>query len=55
MKRLKHVELKEESRVLLNQARAILLDSDPAIGRLTDDKVIRLALINYVKGVKYGK
>lgn len=40
--------LKEDTRVLLNKARAIFLNKNPEMNKATDDNVIHAALTNYV-------
>jgi hypothetical protein len=47
--KLKHVELKEETRMQLNMAKSILIQNDPSIKKLTDDYVIRLVLIDFLQ------
>lgn len=47
---VKHAKLSEETRVLLNKAKARLLKDDPQVGRATDDLTIQRALKKYTEG-----
>lgn len=46
----KYAKLEEDTRILLNQARAKLLREKPETKKYSDDKVIRLALFKYLNG-----
>lgn len=44
----KHVQLEEETRILLNKAKSKYLKDNPQTKKYTDDHIIRTSLKNYL-------
>lgn len=47
---MKHVKLEEETRILLNQAKSLILKQDPTIRGISDDKTINTSLKKFIGG-----